>query len=110
MTPTALRERTLELAKDLDAGDWVPTDLERTIAQRLLTAADPVGCITEHAVRDAVWEGSEPLARVNDGRLSVLLAEITYSLAGNGRDAAALASAQALLASVNRRGQDRDRG
>ncbi|MFK0218083.1 hypothetical protein ACIQWN_07780 [Streptomyces vinaceus] len=106
MTPATLRERTLELAKDLDTGDWVPTDLERTITQRLLTAADPVGCLTEHAVRDAVWEGSEPLARVNDGRLSLLLAEITYSLAGNGRDAAGLASAQALLASVNRRGRD----
>ncbi|GHE75433.1 hypothetical protein EDE04_3088 [Streptomyces sp. 2132.2] len=104
MTPATLRERTLELAKDLDTGDWMPTDLERVITRRLLTAADPVGCLTDHAVRDAVWEGSEPLTRASDGRLSLLLAEITYSLAGNGRDAAGLASAQALLASVNRRG------
>jgi hypothetical protein len=63
----------------------------------------PVGSITEHAVRDAAWEGSEPLTRVNDGRLSVLLAEITYSLASTERDTAGLASAQALLSAVNRR-------
>ncbi|MGW0367053.1 hypothetical protein [Streptomyces sp. NPDC002990] len=104
MTPTSLRERTLDLAKDLDTGAWVPTDLERSIAQRLLTASTPVGCITPNAIRDAVWEGSEPLTRINDGRLSVLLAELTYSLAATDRDAAGLASAQALLSAVNRRG------
>ncbi|MFI5619702.1 hypothetical protein [Streptomyces sp. NPDC051567] len=103
MTPTALRERTLDLAKDLDTGAWIPTDLERSIAERLLTAATPVGSITEHAVREALWEGSEPLTRVNDGRLSVLLAEITHSLAATERDPAGLASAQALLSAVNRR-------
>ncbi|WP_329383744.1 hypothetical protein OG625_21995 [Streptomyces sp. NBC_01351] len=103
MTPTTLRRHTLDLARDLDSGSWVPTDLERSIANRLLTASNPVGCITENAVRDATWEGSEPLSRVNDGRLSVLLAEITYSLAETERDAAGLASALSLLSAVNRR-------
>ncbi|MFF3212616.1 hypothetical protein ACFYYB_18340 [Streptomyces sp. NPDC002886] len=103
MTPTALRRHTLDLARDLDSGAWVPTDLERSIANRLLTAAVPAGGITDTSVRDAAWEGSEPLTRVNDGRLSVLLAEIMYSLAETERDAAGLASAQALLATVNRR-------
>lgn len=103
MTLTALRRHTLDLVKDLDSGAWVPTDLERSITDRLLTASTPVGCLTENAVREATWEGSEPLTRVNDGRLSVLLAEITYSLAATERDTAGLASAQALLSAVNRR-------
>ncbi|MCX4696589.1 hypothetical protein [Streptomyces sp. NBC_01408] len=103
MTPTSLRERTLDLAKDLDTGAWVPTDLERSIAQQLLTASCAVGCVTENAVRDALWEGSEPLTRSNDGRLAVLLVEITHSLAAAERDTTGLASAQALLATVHRR-------
>ncbi|MFD3698162.1 hypothetical protein ACFWUZ_18765 [Streptomyces sp. NPDC058646] len=103
MTPTSLRERTLDLAKDLDTGAWVPTDLERSITRQLLTASTAVGCLTEHSVRDAIWEGSEPLTRTNDGRLAVLLAEITHSLASGERDTCGLASAQALLASVHRR-------
>ncbi|MFD7258040.1 hypothetical protein [Streptomyces sp. NPDC059874] len=103
MTLTALRRHTLDLARDLDSGSWVPTELERSIANRLLTAATPVGGFTENAVRDAAWEGSEPLTRVNDGRLSVLLAEITYGLAATERDAAGLASAMSLLSAVNRR-------
>ncbi|BAJ31692.1 MULTISPECIES: hypothetical protein [Kitasatospora] len=97
---TLLADRALLLNSELGRGDWTPGALESSVARRL--AGDDT--LNPAAVREALWQGHEPLTRTNDARLATLLADLATGLEAareSGRpDPEGVAGARAVLAAV----------
>jgi hypothetical protein len=101
-----LSERVHDLDRDLASGQWVPTALERRIAEILVIASAGDGELTAPRIRAAVKEGAESFLRENDGRLAALLGDLFPAVSGpQPAPLAAVAEAQTLLARI----ADRDR-
>ncbi|MFG3410031.1 hypothetical protein [Streptomyces sp. NPDC048142] len=65
-----------DLADDLTAGRWTPTQLDRHLARFLVTASAGDGQLTAERLRTALWEGGEPWLRQPDSRFASLLARL----------------------------------
>ncbi|MFI9778682.1 hypothetical protein ACIHCV_28885 [Streptomyces sp. NPDC051956] len=95
------REQADTLARDLDAGRWTPSPLERTIAGLLVDAAAGDGALTAARIQAAFWEGSLSLVQDHGGRLASVLADLLPVTEDPGPDArAVLATAHDLLTRV----------
>lgn len=101
VTPDALRRRVALLAEDMAGGRWVPSPLERRIAQLLVLATAGDGQLTETRIRAAFWEGSCSFLLDGGGRLAALLGDLLPQVSGTApAPQETLTDAHALLTRV----------
>lgn len=95
-----LNELAQSLCEELSTRKWVPTELERAIAQRLVTASAGDTQLTALRLRCALWEGSLALPHASEGRLANLLAESLRAAESTAPDSWALTQVRELLSFV----------